>query len=182
MKVSLLPIESIIPYDRNPRKNAGAVEAVKASLLAFGWKQPIVVDEKHVILAGHTRYLAALDLGWKEAPVHIAEGMTADQARAYRLMDNKSHEMAEWDLELLALEIEDLNKTDFDMDLTGFSEGEIKELIASSPELKEKTEDLRPIRRTWILISIPTGITIDELESGLKAATRKGATIDYAGN
>ena len=116
MKVTTLPLDKIIPYARNPRKNAGAVATVKASLQEFGWQQPIVIDEKNVILAGHTRYLAALELGWTDAPVHVANNLTPAQAKAYRLMDNKSHERAEWDRELLALEIDDLKEMEFDLE------------------------------------------------------------------
>ena len=75
-----------------------------ASLKEFGWRQPVVVDEEMVILAGHTRLEAARRLGWTEAPVHIARGLTPAQARAYRLMDNRSNENAEWDEALLGLE------------------------------------------------------------------------------
>ena len=129
MQVTILPLEKIVPYARNPRKNARAVATIKASLQEFGWKQPIVVDEQHVILAGHTRYLAARELGWTTAPVHIAKDLTPAQAKAYRIMDNKSHELAEWDFELLALEMDDLKALDFDFELTGFEWTEPSDLI-----------------------------------------------------
>jgi hypothetical protein len=89
-----LPLERLIPYARNPRKNAAAVATVAASLKEFGWRQPIVVDEEMVILAGHTRLEAARQLGLPTAPVHIARGLTPAQARAYRLMDNRASENA----------------------------------------------------------------------------------------
>lgn len=120
MKIELKPLDQITPYARNPRKNAAAVATVKASLKEYGWQQPIVVDPEGVIIAGHTRYLAALELGWKDAPVHVAHDLTPAQVKAYRLMDNKSHERAEWDLDLLALEMEDLKGLEFDLTLTGF--------------------------------------------------------------
>ena len=132
MKIEPLPLSQITPYSRNPRKNALAVATVKASLKEYGWQQPIVVDPEGVIIAGHTRYLAALELGWKEAPVHVAEGLTPAQVKAYRLMDNKSHERAEWDMELLALELEDLKGLDFDLELTGFGEEDLAGLALAA--------------------------------------------------
>ena len=108
MDVTDLPLERLIPYARNPRKNAAAVATVAASLKEFGWRQPIVVDEDMVILAGHTRLEAARQLGLASAPVHVARGLTAAQARAYRLMDNRASENAEWDEALLGLELGDL--------------------------------------------------------------------------
>ena len=140
MQVTILPLEKIVPYARNPRKNAGAVATIKASLQEFGWKQPIVVDEQHVILAGHTRYLAARELGWTTAPVHIAKDLTPAQAKAYRIMDNKSHERAEWDDDLLRLEFADLKDMDIDLDLTGFNADELESLLAIVPEDEETNE------------------------------------------
>lgn len=126
MKIEIKPLSSLTPYARNPRKNAAAVATIKASLKEYGWQQPIVVDPEHVIIAGHTRYLAALELGWTEAPVHIARNLTPTQVKAYRIMDNRSHERAEWDMDLLALEMEDLKSMEFDLVLTGFEMEEIK--------------------------------------------------------
>ena len=120
MKIEIRPLSSITPYARNPRRNAGAVATVKASLKEYGWQQPSVVDAEGVIIAGHTRYLAALELGLTDVPVHVAEGLTPAQIKAYRIMDNRSHERAEWDMELLALEMEDLKGLEFDLELTGF--------------------------------------------------------------
>ena len=97
MDVINLPVEKLIPYARNPRRNERAIATVAASLKEFGWRQPIVVDERMVILAGHTRLEAARQLGLTEVPVHIARGLTPAQARAYRLMDNRASENAEWD-------------------------------------------------------------------------------------
>jgi ParB-like chromosome segregation protein Spo0J len=89
MDVIDLPLEQLIPYARNPRKNESAIATVAASLKEFGWRQPIVVDEDMVILAGHTRLEAARQLGLTSAPVHVARGLTPAQAKAYRLMDNR---------------------------------------------------------------------------------------------
>jgi DNA modification methylase len=130
MDVVDLPLERLIPYARNPRKNAAAVATVAASLKEFGWRQPIVVDEEMVILAGHTRLEAARLLGLTSAPVHIARGLTAAQARAYRLMDNRASENAEWDEALLGLELGDLQGDGFDLGLTGFDDAELNRLLA----------------------------------------------------
>ena len=130
MDVVDLPLERLIPYARNPRKNAAAVATVAASLKEFGWRQPIVVDEEMVILAGHTRLEAARQLGLATAPVHIARGLTPAQARAYRLMDNRASENAEWDEALLGLELGDLQGDGFDLALTGFDDAELNRLLA----------------------------------------------------
>jgi DNA modification methylase len=130
MDVVELPLEQLIPYARNPRKNAAAVATVAASLKEFGWRQPIVVDEEMVILAGHTRLEAARQLGLATAPVHVARGLTTAQARAYRLMDNRASENAEWDEALLGLELGDLQGEGFDLGLTGFDDAELNRLLA----------------------------------------------------
>jgi hypothetical protein len=125
MKTETWNIDKLTPYARNPRKNDGAVDKVAASLKEFGWRQPIVVDANGVIIAGHTRYKAARKLDMDKVPVHVADGLTPAQIKAYRIADNKVGELAEWDMELLALEIEDLKDVDYDVGLTGFDEGEM---------------------------------------------------------
>src|ERR1700694_117908 len=110
MHVELRDIATIQPYPDNPRLNSAAVDAVAASIQAFGFRQPIVVDEQGVIIVGHTRYKAALKLGLKEVPVHVAVGLTPAQARAYRLADNQTATLSTWNEELLALELIELQK------------------------------------------------------------------------
>ena len=132
MDVVETSIDKVVPYARNPRRNDKAVATVASSLAEFGWRQPIVVDEQMVIVAGHTRYEAAKRLGMTTVPVHVAKGLTAAQLRAYRLMDNRSHQNASWDDELLALELQDLRLEDFDLDLTGFDEAELDRLLAGA--------------------------------------------------
>jgi DNA modification methylase len=162
MDVIDLPLEQIIPYARNPRNNAEAVATVVASIQEFGWRQPIVVDEDRIVLAGHTRLEAARKLGFKTAPVHVAKGLTANQARAFRIMDNRSGENAEWDKDLLNLELADLLEADFDLGLTGFTDDELSALMTSveegsgpqdnEDEIPDTPED--PVSRTgdlWIL-------------------------------
>jgi hypothetical protein len=120
------PIERPIPFANNPRKlSAVAVDKVAASLREFGWRQPIVVDRKDVVIAGHTRLLAAKQLQLTKVPVHVATNLSAAQVKAYRLMDNRSHQESDWDLELLGPELADLKLLNFDLALTGFDPGEL---------------------------------------------------------
>src|SRR5438105_1021848 len=133
MHVELRPLASIRPYERNPRVNDQAVDAVAASLRAFGFRQPIVVDEAGVIVVGHTRYKAALKLGLEEVSVHVAIGLSPAQARAYRIADNQTATLSSWDDDRLPLELAGLQGLDFDLDLTGFSAEELAELLAPAP-------------------------------------------------
>ena len=104
MKVQSWAIGRLKPYDQNPRENLKAVASVKRSIEDFGWRQPIVVDAQGVVIVGHTRLLVAQELGLKKVPVHVAE-LTPDEARAYRLADNRTHEDSEWNEELLVAEL-----------------------------------------------------------------------------
>lgn len=143
MKVEQIKIEEILPYDQNPRDNSAAVEKVADSIKEFGWQQPIVVDEEKIILAGHTRHLAALSMGVKEVPVLIAKGLTEAQKKAYRIVDNKTSELAEWDKELLKSEFLALQELDFDLNLTGFDLDEISKM--SGEDLMQFDEELDEI-------------------------------------
>jgi hypothetical protein len=131
MLVEMRPIASIRPYENNPRINDAAVDAVAASLQAFGWRQPLVVDEEGVIIVGHTRYKAALKLGWTEPPVHVAAGLTPAQAKAYRIADNRTAQLSGWDDDKLPLELMGLQEAGFDLDLTWFSGDELLRLLGS---------------------------------------------------
>jgi DNA modification methylase len=131
MQVDTRLIESIIPYDKNPRVNEPGVDAVAASISEFGFRQPIVVDEQGVIIVGHTRYKAALKLGMKEVPVHVAVGLSAAQAKAYRIADNQTASLSQWDDSLLPLELTELQGMNFDLSLTGFSADELLRLLQS---------------------------------------------------
>src|SRR5437870_7782311 len=129
MKVQLRPITSIRPYDRNPRLNDQAVDAVAASIREFGFRQPIVVDEQGLIIVGHTRYKAALKLGLEMVPVHVAVGLTPAQIKAYRLADNQTASLAQWNYDLLPLELAELQTMNFDLNLTGFSAEDLLRLL-----------------------------------------------------
>jgi DNA modification methylase len=130
VNIELQPIDSITPYDRNPRRNDGAVEAVARSLKEFGWRQPVVVDKDNVIVVGHTRWKAAKQLGMTEVPVHVASELTAEQAKAYRLADNQTATIAEWDNDLLNIELAELKDLGIDMSLLGWTDQELNELLA----------------------------------------------------
>ena len=128
MRIRQISVDKIIPYPGNPRKNQAAIDPVAASLREFGWQQPIVVDSDMVVIVGHTRLLPARQLGLDKVPVTVAEDMTPAQARAYRLADNRTGENAEWDNDLLAIELGEL-EGDFDLSLTGFSPEELQALM-----------------------------------------------------
>lgn len=119
LAMEYVPIDSIKPYEKNPRLNKEAVPILAKSINDFGFLVPIVVDKDGVIAAGHTRYLASLELGLKEVPVIRASGLTKKQIKAYRLADNKVAELAGWDFDLLDDELSDL-EDDFDMEDYGF--------------------------------------------------------------
>ena len=141
LSVELRDIDSIRPYEKNPRLNDKAVDAVAASLREFGFRQPIVIDPDCVIIAGHTRYKAALKLGLKKIPVHIAVDLTPEQVRAYRLADNKTGEIAGWDMEILPIELSELKETEFDMSLLGFGEKELTQLLNISTGISQGLTD-----------------------------------------
>jgi hypothetical protein len=126
MQIEMRPLDRIIPYARNARKiSERAIEKVAASIQEFGWQQPIVVDAKGVIVVGHTRLLAARRLKLPGAPVHVAAHLTPAQVKAYRLMDNRSHQEATWDMSMLGVEIMELKALGTDLKLTGFDATEL---------------------------------------------------------
>src|SRR6516165_3978248 len=131
MNIEMRPVTSIRPYENNPRHNDAAVDAVAASIRAFGFRQPIVVDEDGVILVGHARYKAAVKLGLTEVPVHVAVGLSPAQAKAYRISDNQSATLSDWDYDLLPIELADLKAQDYDLGLLGFDDDELGRLLHS---------------------------------------------------
>lgn len=130
MHIELRSIDSITPYPQNPRKNQNAVDGVARSIKDFGFRNAIVVDRDGTIIMGHTRLLAARQLGMTQVPVHVATELTPEQAKALRIADNKLHEMAEWDMDLLPAELLELKDLGFDMSLLGWTDAELKELLA----------------------------------------------------
>lgn len=137
IRIEYMATDRLIPYVNNPRKNDKAVDVVAGSIQEFGFKNPIIVDKDNVIVAGHTRLLAARKLELEEVPVIRAEDLTEQQIKAFRLADNKTAEFAEWDMELLALELEGLDDI-----FTGFNEVEIADILGLDNEAQEDDFDV----------------------------------------
>lgn len=122
MKIVDIAVTDLKQYRANPRNNEDAVKYVKNSIKEFGFKVPIVVDKDNVIVAGHTRYLASLELGLKKVPCIVADDLSEDQIKAFRIADNKVSEASTWDDNLLNLELSELADVNFDMSGFGFEE------------------------------------------------------------
>ena len=130
MKIEIADITSIKPYENNPRKlSEKAIEKVAMSLKEYGFRQPIVVDKDRVIVAGHTRFRASKKLGLKQVPISIIDNLTEEQINAYRIADNRTAEESEWDSELLKMEIKELEAKDFKLDLLGFNEDQLNDIL-----------------------------------------------------
>lgn len=189
MEIKRVKLSEIRPYEKNPRRNDSAVDAVAASIKEFGWQQPIVVDKDGVIIAGHTRYKAAKKLKCKEVPVVYADNLTEEQVKAYRLADNKTSELAEWDAGLLA---EELGGIFMDMTRFGFEDmneekdGEEKYTSkVNIPQYEIKGEE-PPITALFndgkckALIEEIEGSSIsDEEKKFLKTAAYRHVVFDY---
>ena len=121
MQIKDIDIKALHEYESNPRHNENAVEAVANSIREFGFKVPIIIDKDNVIVAGHTRLKAAKLLGLDKVPCIVADDLTPEQIKAFRVADNKTAELAEWDFELLESELAELEAIDFDMSQFGFS-------------------------------------------------------------
>lgn len=135
MNIVTLPMTEIKPYKNNPRNNLPAVDAVAESIKQNGYRARIIVDENHIIIAGHTRYLALKKLGYTEAEVQMETDMTEEQKKKYRLLDNKTNEYAEWDFDKLKKEVENLDFGGFDF---GFD-------MSSLDRLKYQAEEAEPV-------------------------------------
>ena len=142
MKLKTVPISSIKPYEHNPRRNDDAVDAVAESIRQCSYVAPIVVDENNVILAGHTRWKALQQLGRTTAQVCIADGLTEEQKRKYRILDNKTAEIAEWDDDLLRIELDGLDFEGFDFGLLELTAAPAEP--AAPPEITEDDFDPEP--------------------------------------
>ena len=122
----------LVPYENNPRDNDAAVESVAASIKEFGFKVPIIVDKNNVIVAGHTRYKAAVVLGMDTVPCIVADDLTEKQVKAFRLADNRVSELAGWDYEALA---EEMSQIHMDLEPFGFVEEKPKTHEAKNDEI-----------------------------------------------
>lgn len=145
MKIQNISISKIKPYENNPRNNTEAVQYVANSIKEFGFKQPIVIDKNFEIVAGHTRYFACKKLGIKEVSCVMADDLTDEQVKAYRIADNSTGEAATWDFDLLNVEIDglDFDFKDFGLDL------EFEEL----EQQKIEEQELKPFAKVHYLIT-----------------------------
>ena len=141
MNIIDLPIKSIKPYKRNPRKNDSAVEYVANSIRQFGFKVPIVIDENFEIVCGHTRWKAAKTIGLETVPCIMADDLNEEQIKAFRLADNKTAEMAGWDFDLLEMEFNDIDPDLFDMADFGFFQDDEPETSNKAQEVEEDDFD-----------------------------------------
>lgn len=139
LKIEYVDVDSLRPYDNNPRRYDRAIDAVARSIEEFGFRNPIIVDRNGVIIAGHTRWYAARKLGLGQVPIIRADDLTERQVRAFRIADNKTSELAQWDMELLVAELTDLGDDIF----TGFTDDELAELLtpADALDLDNELED-----------------------------------------
>ena len=137
MNVEEWPIDKVVPYDKNPRNNNDAVDSTANSIKEFGWQQPIVVDKDGVVIVGHTRLKEDKKLKLDKVPVTVANNLTDEQVKAYRLADNKTGELAEWESKMLNEELDEI--LNIDMEQFGF-EPEKDEEIEEEPEIEFSQE------------------------------------------
>lgn len=131
MQVEMMAIDEIKEYANNPRDiPESAVDAVAHSIRTFGFRNPCLLDRDNTLIAGHTRVRAAKRLGMKQVPIIRADDLTPEQVNAFRLADNKLHELAEWNVQLLPLELSALQDANFDLSALGFSQEELAKLMA----------------------------------------------------
>lgn len=136
------PIEQLIPYEKNARNNTQSVDKVAKSIKKFGFRVPIVIDKDNVIVAGHTRLEAAKKLGMKEVPCIVADDLTENQIKAYRLADNRTAEFSLWDFQLLNDELESI--TDIDMGDFGFDMSFLDDTEKHSKEYENTSKEINP--------------------------------------
>lgn len=144
LMVETWPVARLIPYARNPRKNDAAVDRMCAAIREFGFRIPVVARSDGTVVDGHLRLKAAQRLGLAEVPVALADDLSEAQIKAFRLLANRSAAWAEWDDELLALELQDLQGFGYDLALTGFDGGELKSLLDDGPATGLTDEDAVP--------------------------------------
>ena len=129
MEIIYKTVEEIRPYENNPRNNNEAVAKVAASITDYGFRVPIIIDSNNIIVAGHTRYKAALKIGCESVPCIVIDDLTPEQIRAYRLVDNKTAEYSSWDFEMLEKELKSL-----DIDISEFEFPDLGETLDISDD------------------------------------------------
>lgn len=192
LQIEYMNIDKLIPYINNPRINDNAVDKVAASIKEFGFKNPIIIDKENVIIAGHTRLLASRKLDLKEVPILRVEDLTDKQIKAFRIADNKTSEFAEWDMELLEIELEGLDDI-----FTGFDDAEFDDITGIDKEVEEddfdeeppedpisKRGDIWQLGRHRLMCGDSTGTDVDILVEGKSIDmlfTDPPYNIDYKG-
>lgn len=157
LTVTEVDINSIIPYEHNPRNNEKAVAYVADSIRNFGFKVPIVIDKDNVIVTGHTRYKAALSLNMDTVPCIVATDLTPEQAKAFRIADNKVSEYSKWDETLLSQELKVISELNFDFETLGFQEWEAEQLLnpVSIDDISEFFVDKEPKEKKRQIVKCP---------------------------
>ena len=140
MKIETIKIDDITPYENNPRDNTAAIDKVAVSIHKLGFRNPVILDKDKVIIAGHTRVLAAKRLGMTEVPCIIAADLSPEQAKALRIADNKTAEIAEWKEGLLTIELASLRDNGFDLSVLGFEPDELAALLDENKATEGQTD------------------------------------------
>ena len=152
MEIILKRLNELKPYDKNPRNNEEAVKYVANSIKEFGFKVPIIIDKDNVIVAGHTRYKASKKLELQEVPCIVADDLTEEQIKAFRIADNKVSEIAEWDNDILAIEMEDISE--FDMSDFGFIDNqEIEPINDEEIENTQRIENVLKFGKVQVIMT-----------------------------
>ena len=151
LSIQYVSTRDLKPYENNAKIHSDEqVEQIISSIDRFGFTNPILVDESMGVIAGHGRLQAAIRMGLKTVPVVKIEGLSDEDKRALVIADNKISENAQWDMAVLADEIEKLSKIDFDFTAIGFSMDEVDEITNEKPKLKQREERIREIKFTHI--------------------------------
>ncbi len=159
IKIEYWPLSQLDEYDKNPRRNDQAVDQMCVAIKEMGFKVPIIAKSNGLIVDGHLRYKAARQLNLAEVPVVLADDLTETQIRAFRIMINQSAHWADWDEELLAVELKQLDAEDFDLDILGFSDEDLDGFLLEEPEGNTEDDAVpevqeQPVSKTgdvWIL-------------------------------
>jgi site-specific DNA-methyltransferase (adenine-specific) len=157
MRIEHVAIEEITPFDRDPRKNDDAVDAVARSIEAFGFNCPIIVGPDNRICAGHTRWKAAKKLGLETVPVVKVDGLTGEKFLAFKIADNQTARLAQWQDDLLAELLKILSSSTINMDSLGFSKDELDARLSESAEINWDTEDAeqaKEVASRWAVIPL----------------------------
>jgi site-specific DNA-methyltransferase (adenine-specific) len=189
MEVLNLKLNEIHPYEKNPRNNKDAVDGVAASIREFGFKVPIIIDKDNIIVAGHTRFLAAKKLGLEQVPCIKADDLTPEQIKAFRLADNKVAEKAEWDFKLLGEELADItmDMEQFGFELLGENIEILEDDVPDIPEVaKSKPGDIYKLGKHTLMCGDSTKLEdVEKLMNGVKAdllITDPPYNVDYEGS